>query len=101
MNKFRTSNGFGLDEIFSFFLKTGMSILAEPLSQLFNLSLSTGIFPDQWKIARIAPIYKDGKSDNRSNYRAISVLPVISRLFEKLVYDQYYHFLVSNRLLYS
>ena len=101
MSKFKTSNGFGLDEISSFFLKAGLSILAEPLSQLFNLSLSAGIFPDQWKIARIAPIYKDGKSDNRSNYRPISVLPVISRLFEKLVYDQYYNFLVSGRLLYS
>ena len=54
MNKLKTSNGFGLDEISSFFLKTGMSILAEPLSQLFNLSFSAGIFPDQWKIARIS-----------------------------------------------
>ena len=63
-----------------------MSILSEPLSLLFNLSLSAGIFPDQWKIARIAPIYKDSKSDNRSNYRPISALPVISRLFEKLVF---------------
>ena len=71
MSKFKTSNGFGLDGISSFFLKAGISILAEPLSQLFNLSLSAGIFPDQWKIARIAPIYKDGKSDNRSNYRPI------------------------------
>ena len=101
MNKFRTSNGFGLDEISSFFLKIGMSILDEPLSQLFNLSLSAGIFPDQWKIPRIAPIYKDGKRVNRSNYCPISVLPVISILFENLVYNQYYHFLVSNRLLYS
>ena len=47
MSKFRTSNGFGLGEISSFFLKAGISILAEPLSQLFNLSLSAGIFPDQ------------------------------------------------------
>ena len=47
MNKFKTSNGFGLDEIFSFFLKVGISVLAKPLSQLFNLSLSAGIFPDQ------------------------------------------------------
>ena len=65
MNKFKTSNGF---EISSFSLKAGISILAEPLSQLFSLPLSAGIFPDLWKIARIAPIYKDGKSDNRSNY---------------------------------
>ena len=61
MNKFKTSNRFGLDEISSFLLKD------------WNLSLSAGTFPDRWKLARIAPIYKDGKSDNRSNYRPISV----------------------------
>ena len=42
-----------------------------------------------------------GKSDNRANYHPISVLPVISKLFEKLVYEQYYNYLVSNSLLYS
>ena len=101
MNKIKTSHGYGLDEISSFFLKIAMPVLAEPLSQLFNLSLSAGVFPDQWKIARIAPIYKEGHSDIRSNYRPISVLPVISKLFEKLVNDQYYNFLVSNHLMYS
>ena len=101
MNKIKTSHGFGLDEISSFFLKIAMLTLAEPLSQLFNLSLSAGVFPNQWKIARIAPIYKDGDSDIRSNYRPISVLPVISKLFEKLINDQYYNFLLSNHLLYS
>ena len=73
MNKIKTSHGYGLDEISSFFLKIAMPVLAEPLRQLFNLSLSAGVFPDQWKIARIAPIYKEGHSDIRSNYRPISV----------------------------
>ena len=62
MSKFKTSNGFGLDEISSFFLKTGMSILPEPSSQLLNLSLPAGIFLYQWKTARITPIYRDGSS---------------------------------------
>ena len=66
-----------------------------------KFQLSAGVFPDQWKIAKIAPICMDGLSDIRSNYQPISVLPVISKLFEKLVYDQYYNFLVSNHLLYS
>ena len=47
MNKIKTSHGSGLDEISSFFVKTAMPILAGPLSQLFNLSLSAGVFPDQ------------------------------------------------------
>ena len=50
MKKFKTSNGFGLDEISSILLKAGISILAEPLSQLLNFSLSAGIFPDQGKL---------------------------------------------------
>ena len=56
MRKIKTSHGFGLNEIFSFFLKIAIPVLAEPLSQLFNLSLSAGVFFDQWKIVRIAPI---------------------------------------------
>ena len=92
MNKIKTSHGFGLDEI---------SSPGGTPESVFNLSMSAGVFPEQWKIARIAPIYKDGQSDIRSNYRPISVLPVISKLFEKLVNDQYYNFLVSNHLLYS
>ena len=71
------------------------------MSQLFNLLLSSATFPDQWKIARIAPTYKGGKSDDKANYRPISFLPVISKLYEKLFYEKYYNFLVSNNLLYS
>jgi len=63
--------------------------------------MSLGIFPDNWKIASIVPIYKDGSKDENSNYRSISVLPVISRLFEKLVYDQFYGFLHVNKLPFS
>ena len=82
MNKFKTSHGSGLDQISSSFLQAGMPILAQPLSQLFNLSLSLGLFPDCWKIVRVAPVFKDGPADESSNYRPISVLPVVSRLFE-------------------
>ena len=71
MRKFKTSQGHGLDEISSYFLKAGMHILAEPLAELFNLSLSTGVFPDLWKIARIAPIHKADATVERSNYRPI------------------------------
>ena len=93
MGKFKTSQGFGLDSMSSFFLKVGMPVLAGSLSQFFNMSMSLGIFPEDWKIASVAPIYKDGSEDENSNYRPISVLPVISRLFEKLVYDQFYGYL--------
>ena len=50
---FKTSQGFGLDRISSIFLKVGMSVLAESLSRLYNMSTSPGLFPDGWKIARL------------------------------------------------
>jgi len=75
-----------------------MTVLAGSLSQLFNMSMSLGIFPEDWKIARVANIYKDGSEDETSNYRPLSVLTVISRLFEKLVYDQFYGYLNMNKL---
>ena len=68
---------------------------------LFNKSLFTIKFPEDWKIARIAPIFKSGGKDDRSNYTPISVLPFISRLFEKLIFNQCYEYLGANKSLYE
>ena len=100
-SKVKTSNGFGTDMISSFFLKTGIEILAASLIQLFNWSMSVGHFPDNWKTARVAPIFKKGSTQDKSNYRPISVLPVVSRLFEKLVFDQLYSYFNDNKLIFS
>ena len=70
------------------FSQNRISGLSSSLCEIYNLSIETGVFPDSWKEARVAPIFKSGKADDRSNYRPISVLPVVSRLFEKLIYDQ-------------
>ena len=67
---------------------------------MFNFSLQSGIFPDSWKTARVAPIYKEGSKEERSNYRPISVLPVLARLFENLVNKQLYDYLDKNKFIY-
>ena len=81
-------------------VKVGMPILALSLSEVFNLSMSIGLFPNDWKIARVAPVYKDGPTDVDSNYRPISVLPEVSRLFRKLVCDQFYSFFNEHSCLF-
>ena len=68
---------------------------------LYNKSLFTEKFPKDWKIARIAFIFKSGTRDDRLTYRPISVLPFISRLFEKLIFNQFYEYLDANKLLYE
>ena len=82
--KFKTSKGFGPDGIANHFLKIAFSVIAESLCDIFNLSIATGVFPENWKTARFAPIFKSGEKNNRSNYRPISVLPFLARLFEKI-----------------
>ena len=60
--------------------------------------METSQFPDAWKIARIVSAFKDGDKAIKSNYRPISILPVISRLFEKLITDQVYQYMNENSL---
>ena len=99
VGKLKNSKSFGNDNISSFFLKLALPFVAKSLLKIFNTSFETRKFPDTWKTARVAPIFKDGDKSIRSNYRPISVLPVVSRLFEKLVFNQLYKYLDSNRLL--
>ena len=68
---------------------------------IFNTSIETSTFPVSWKIARVTPIFKGGEKSEKSNYRPISVLLVLSRLFEKLIYDQLYQYLERGDFLAS
>ena len=77
------------------------SIVAPSLTAIFTKSITTGIYPTEWKTARVTPAFeKDIKSD-LNNYRPISVISVVSKVFEKLVYDQLYQYLNDNKLLSS
>ena len=75
------------------FLKDASVVIAYPLSEIFSQSLSTG----NLKVARISAIYKGkGSRSNHDNYRPISVLSVVSRLFEKLVHEQLYSYIKDS-----
>ena len=96
--KVKTTKSFGIDNISSYFLKLALPFIGNSLAALFNTSIETSQFPDSWKVARVTPIFKEGDKTEKSNYRPISVLPVISRLFEKLVFDQLYQHMKENHL---
>lgn len=77
--------GSGPDSVPPVFVRNCGKALAEPLSLLFNSSLKSGIFPDEWKKARIVPVHKKGDSCDIKNYRPISILSCFSKLFECVV----------------
>ena len=59
---------------------------------IFNRSITTGIFPEEWKCSKVIPLLKQGqRSDFKNNYRPISIIPVVAKVFERVVYDQFYY----------
>lgn len=75
----------GVDDIKTLPLKHVSSIISPVLSHIINSMLLTGVFPDDLKVAKVIPVHKGGDSDNLQNYRPISVLPVISKIFESVI----------------
>ena len=84
----------GPDNIPSKLLKIAMNVVAPSLTHIFNKSLCTSIYPKDWKMANVTPIYKNGAKRDLNNYRQISVISVVAT-----IHDQFYHYLTSNELL--
>ena len=80
-------------------LKDSAELIASSLSDLFNFSIGTKTYPDDFKVAKVTPIFKSGDKDDVNNYRLISIIPTIARVFEKLIYNQLYQYFVNNKLL--
>ena len=99
LRNLKISKATGIDTIPSRALKIAADIIAPSITWIFNLSLKTGIFVDAWKKACVLPIYKSGDRRLCENYRPISILPVISKILERSVFDQLYKFLNDNSLL--
>ena len=74
-------------------------ITAIYLTHIYDCSLSSGIFPDDWKKARVSPIFKSGNKEECGNYRPISVLSVVAKIFEKLVCGQLSSYLKEENIL--
>ena len=78
----------GLDQISEKLLKDGARILAKLIGELCNLSMALGSFPDASKIAKVKPLFKKGSKTDPPNYRPISLLPLLSKVFERVVLDR-------------
>ena len=75
--------------------------IIKPLFIIFHNCLKSGIFPDDWKKRNIVPVHKKNSKQLVSNYHPVSLLPICSKLFEKLIFDRIYSFLIHNKLLNS
>ena len=66
---------------------------------MISKSLHYGIIPDDWKCGRVTPLFKQGEASDLNNYRPISVISVIAKVFERIVCDQLYNFLSNEDII--
>lgn len=96
-----SSKATGLDGIGPRLLKMVNNIISPSIAALINKSLNVGKFPKQLKIAKVFPIFKSGSKSDPSNYRPISILPTISKIFEKHVNKHLMGYLNKYKLIHE
>ena len=110
LSKLCKSKATGLDNISAKLLREWPDLIAESLTYIFSQSLLTGIFPVEWKSARVTPLYKNsGNRNDPTNYRPISVIPVVAKTIWTgcvwpvipLSYWKLYSFSLSIRISFS
>ena len=101
LRKLKSKKATGIDGIPSKLLKDCAYVISFPLTFIINQSLESSTVPSEWKVAKVVPLFKSGKPTELDNYRPISILPVLSKVQEKLIHAQLMSFLEANQLLSS
>ena len=91
----------GSDGIGARFLHDAGKNIAEVLLNIINTSLLEGVYPNEWKMAKVSPLFKSGNVSDINNYRPISVLNCFSKIIEKHVHKHFYEYLNQNEVLSS
>ena len=99
MRKLKTIKAACLDQIPPRLMKDSANVISKPLADITNLSISQGCVPRDWKIARVIPIFKGGKTSEMDNYRPISILSTASKVMENAVHSQLRLFLKTHTIL--
>lgn len=89
----------GFDDIPVSIVKASVEHIAELISRIINNSFTSGVVPDNLKIAKVCPIFKNGEKDLFTNYRPISILPSFSKIFEKAAFNRLSSYLESKCML--
>ena len=89
----------GYDDIFIRMIKICDKSLLKPLMILFKISTKSSHYPDIWKRSNIIPVHKKNDKQLVINYRPISLLPIFGKIFEKIIFNKIYCFLIEEKLL--
>ena len=99
ISKLKNGKATGIHQMPNKLLKVSKELISSSLARIFNQCIQTNIFPDDFKIRCVTPIFKSGDKEDLNNYRPISVLPTVAQIFEKLLYEQLYKYFTDNEIL--
>jgi hypothetical protein len=101
LSKLCKSKATGLDKISARLLSDCSDLIADSICAIFNCSINSGTCPNEWKCSKVIPLFKKGERRDLNNYRPISIIPVVAKVFERIIYDQVYAYLMDNKTLYG
>ena len=99
LKSLNVSKSCGPDSVNPRILREASDEICEPLSKIFNISLSTHTFPNAWKLANIVPVFKKNDPSSVKNYRPISLLSIIGKIMERCIYKYLNNYLLDNNIL--
>ena len=73
--------------------------LCKPLEMIFKSCIIKGEYPSEWKKANVVPVHKKGDKQSLKNYRLISLLPIFEKIFERIIYNNLFEYLTTNKLI--
>ena len=98
---FKNKYSSGYDDLNMVTVKKSISCILQPLTYICNLSMETGLFPDNMKTAKVIPLFKAGDRKLISNFRPISILPQFSKILEKIIYNRLTLFIKHENIIYD
>ena len=93
-----TSKAAGMDRLPGRFLNDGANVLTKPVTDICNFSISLNKFLSAFILTKVKPIFKKGQKTNVSNYRPISLLPILLKVIENIAHEQITKFLNDNNI---
>ena len=101
IRRLKNKSSYGHDNVSNSLIKKAQLYLINPLTLIINQCLRRGVFPQQLKLYKVRPIFKSKDSKSFNNYRPISLLPSISKIFEYVIFYQTLDYFINNSLLCS
>ena len=101
LSRISSNKATGIDKILCKMIRVAAPAIADFLTYIFDQAITLAFFPDEWKIARVIFLFKSGHRNMPGNYRPISILLDISKIMERILYNQLYNYLTEYGLLSS